>query len=110
MQFTEEKKGDVIILRINGRIDAITSPQLEKKVLSIIDSGHHKLLMDFTNVEYLSSAGMRLLLSGTKKMQTVGGKLVISSVDQDVMDVIKMAGFNSILTLASSEDKALTEF
>lgn len=110
MQFSEEKQGDVVILRINGRIDAITSPQLEKKVHSIIDTGHHKVLFDFSNVEYLSSAGMRLLLSATKKLQTLKGKLVVCSVEQDVMDVIKMAGFNSILTITTNEDKALAEF
>jgi anti-sigma B factor antagonist/stage II sporulation protein AA (anti-sigma F factor antagonist) len=66
--------------------------------------------MDFTNVEYLSSAGMRLLLSGTKKTKSLGGKFVICSLTDDVMEIIKMAGFNHILHIVSTLDKAVKDY
>jgi anti-anti-sigma factor len=109
MQFTEETSGDIHIVRISGRIDAITSPQLEKRILMLIDNGGRKFLLDFFNVDYLSSAGMRLLLSCSKKLKSIGGKLVICSLDEDVLEIIKMAGFNTILHIATTEDKAKAE-
>jgi anti-sigma B factor antagonist/stage II sporulation protein AA (anti-sigma F factor antagonist) len=110
MNVSEEKHGDFIVLRIEGRVDATTTPQLDKKVNSLIDAAHHKIVLNFANVEYHSSAGMRLLLSATKKLKSLGGKLVLCTPSEDVMEVIKMAGFNHILHIVSSEEKALRDY
>lgn len=109
MQLSEEQDGDITIFRLGGRIDAITSPQIEKRIHTLADDGRRKFLLDFFNVDYLSSAGMRLLLSATKKLKSLGGKLIVCSVDEDVMDIIKMAGFHTIITIASNEEKAKAE-
>lgn len=109
MNVSEAEQGGFIILRIEGRVDATTSPQLDKIVNSMIDTGHHKIVLNFSEVDYLSSAGMRLLLSASKKLKSLGGKLVLCSPTDDVMEVIKMAGFNHILHIVSTEEKALKE-
>lgn len=106
----EEKQGDVLIIGVTGRVDANTAPGLEEKVLGLIDDGNHKVALDFSGVDYLSSAGMRFLLSATKKVKSKSGKLVTASLQDGVMEVIKMAGFNNILDIASSKDEALTKF
>jgi len=106
----EEQKGEVTLLRFKGRLDAITSPGVEKKVFDCINNGQHNLLFDFSGVEYLSSAGMRMLLSVTKKLKALNGKLVISSVTTNVMDVLKMSGFDHVLDLAQDEDEGLQKF
>lgn len=111
VELAQEKKGDILILRVGGRLDAVSSPQLEKQVMdSINESNHNKVLMNFENVSYLSSAGMRLLLSTTKKMKSKEGKFIISSVNDGVMEVIKMAGFDHILNIYNSEDEGLNMF
>lgn len=107
MQVTEEDRGDLTILRVEGRIDSTSSPILDKKVNALIDEGHHRLLLNLENVEYVSSAGMRLFLSATKKLKSLGGAFIVCAPTEDVMDVIKMAGFHHILTIVSSEKKAL---
>jgi anti-anti-sigma factor len=99
-----------IVLRLDGRIDAITSPVLEKKMASLIEDGHKDLILDFSKVDYLSSAGMRLLLSVTKKLKAMKGRLVIFSVQEDVLEIIKMAGFERVLTLCNLEQEALQIF
>lgn len=109
MQFTEEDIGDISAIRVSGRIDAITAPQLEKRIHGLVDNGKRKILLDFFDVDYLSSAGMRLLLSTTKKLKSLGGKLVVCSVDEDVLEIIKMAGFHTILNIVSTEEKAKAE-
>jgi anti-anti-sigma factor len=106
----EERKGDVLILRIKGRLDAISSPAAEKKVFDSINSGQNKLLLDFSGVTYLSSAGMRMLLSTTKKLKTLSGRLALCSITTNVMDVLKMSGFDHVLELFKTEEDALRHF
>lgn len=109
MNITEEVKGDVVIIRLDGRLDATSSPQLEAKVNELIEQKQQKLILSLQNVDYLSSAGMRVLLSITKKIKSISGKLMICSLTDDVMDIIKMAGFNQILPISASEEKAIQE-
>lgn len=106
----DEAKGDLLILRISGRLDAVSSPNAEKKVFDFINSGRYKLLFDFNGVDYLSSAGMRMLLSVTKKLRSLSGKLVIFAVSPGVMDILKMSGFDHVLEIVSTEDDGLHKF
>jgi len=102
----EEVDGKVVV-HIDGRLDAPSTPILEKKLNLLIDEGKFDLLLDFSKVEYLSSAGMRLLLSASKKIKLKDGKIVIFSVHDDVMDIIKLAGFDKILNICRTEQEAL---
>jgi anti-anti-sigma factor len=111
LDVVEEQKDGVLILRVTGRLDAGSSPQLEKRVMASIDDGNYaNVLMNFENVDYLSSAGMRLLLSTTKKLKSKEGKFVISCVCDGVMEVIKMAGFDHILNICDNDDSGMGEF
>lgn len=106
MEAHVEEKGDVVVVRVDGRLDAASSPQLEKQINSIIDAGHFKLLLNLGNVDYLSSAGMRLMLSVTKKLKHLEGKVVVCSMNDDVMEVIKMAGFTQVLEIYPTEEES----
>lgn len=110
VEIKEMQKGDILILQIKGRLDAISSQFAEKKIFDCITSGKNKLLLNFTDVDYLSSAGMRLLLRTTKKLKTVSGKLVVCSVTSNVMDVLKMSGFDHVIELSKTEEDALAMF
>lgn len=96
-----------VILRIDGRLDAASAPILERKINSLMDENHYHLILDFSLVDYLSSAGMRVLLSATKKLKSKKGALVLFSVAEDVGEIIKMAGFDKILHICPSEKEAL---
>lgn len=106
----DEIRGDVLVLRMQGRLDAVSSPTAEKQVFDFINNGRHKILFDFAQIDYLSSAGMRMLLSVTKKLKTLSGKLVLCSVSVNVMDVLKMSGFDHVLELTKTEEDALRKF
>ena len=110
VEIKEEKKGDVLVLQIKGRLDAISSPAAEKKIFDLITNGKNKLLMNFSEVDYLSSAGMRLLLRTTKKLKSLSGKLVICDVSANVMDVLKMSGFDHFIELSRTQEEALKQF
>lgn len=104
----EEEKGKTVV-RVEGRMDAANSPKLESKLNELVEGGKTLLLLDFAKVDYLSSAGMRLLLSMTKKLSDKGG-LNVCSVNEEVMEIIKMAGFERILNIYRTEQEALDAF
>jgi len=107
MHIHEEKRDGAFILRLSGRLDAMTGPVAEEHVQRAIDSDPKKLALDFSEVDYLSSAGLRILLSATKKMQNIGGACVVFSVAPKVMNVIRMAGFDKVVKIVATEQDAL---
>lgn len=97
MEIRKEKKDSALSLAIEGRIDTTTAPQMEAELRSDID-GVTELYLDFTGVEYISSAGLRVLLSAQKLMSRQG-KMVLSHVNESVMEVFEVTGFSDILTI-----------
>ena len=110
LTFETEDQDGKLIFRLNGRLDATSSPNLEAKLNEQIEAGHNNVLLDFGNIDYLSSAGMRLLLSATRRLAGAGGKLLLCSIGEDVMEIIKVAGFERILNIYSTEQEALDSF
>ncbi len=110
IEIEQKKVGEVLVVRLKGRLDAISTPLTEKKTFEFINEGQYKLLIDFAHVDYISSAGMRMLLSLTKKLKSLSGKLVLCNVTHNVMDVLKMSGFDHVLELARTEEDALKKF
>ncbi len=102
----EEQKNRKLV-RLEGRLDATTTPALEVKISKVLEENKQFMLIDFSKVDYLSSAGMRLLLSATKKIKAHGGKLVFCAMSDEVMEIIKMAGFERILAIYPTEEEAL---
>lgn len=96
-----------VILRLQGRLDVASSPLLERKLSNLIEEEHTHLLLDFSRIDYLSSAGMRVLLAAAKKLTSKKGELVLFSLTDEVSEVIKMAGFDKIFSIVSSEKEAL---
>ena len=80
-----------------GRIDTLTAPALEKTIADSIDSNEN-LVLDFKRLEYISSAGLRVLLGAQKRFQK-SGSMKLVNVSEDVMEVFEMTGFADILTI-----------
>ena len=97
MDIKKTKNDTTQTLAIQGRIDTTTAPQLEAELRSDID-GVTELYLDFTGVEYISSAGLRVLLSAQKLMSRQG-KMVLSHVNESVMEVFEVTGFSDIMTI-----------
>ena len=80
-----------------GRLDTITAPALEKTITESIDNMEN-LIIDFRGIEYISSAGLRVLLGAQKKMQRIGS-MKVTNVREEVMEVFEMTGFADILVI-----------
>ncbi len=91
--------GNRLTVALEGRIDTLTAPQLETELTPLL-SGVTELVLDLTQVAYISSAGLRVLLSTHKKMLAVGGSLTIANAVPAVREVFDITGFSDILTLA----------
>ena len=97
MTITAKKNGTALEIALEGRLDTMTSPELEKELNERLD-GAEELVFDFTNLEYISSAGLRVLLSAHKKMSGKGG-MKIRNINEIVREVFEVTGFTDILTI-----------
>lgn len=97
MTITKTVNGSALNLALEGRLDTTTAPQLEAEMKNSID-GVTELVMDFEKLEYISSAGLRVLLSAQKTMNKQGS-MVIKNVCADIMEVFEITGFADILTV-----------
>ena len=110
MRILEDQLKDVYIFKISGRLDSNTAPELEKKLKQPIESGSNHIIIDFEKIEYLSSAGLRVILNAIKKLNSTAGKLVICSVSDDVRKVFQNAGFDSLISIVPNFDDAIKNF
>lgn len=96
MVVKRKQNGDVLNVAISGRIDTNTAPELEAQVKPYLD-GITSLMLDFSQVEYISSAGLRVLLS-LQKIMMGRGEMKIVGVNDIINDIFEVTGFNEILT------------
>lgn len=97
MKIVKENTKQGLIIKIEGRIDTVTSPELEKEI-NELTSDVKDLVLDMEKVEYVSSAGLRVILSAQKIMSKVGSMKLVS-VCETVMEVFEITGFSDILTI-----------
>lgn len=98
MTVTKIIDGDKLIANVEGRLDTITAPQLEKELADVFADIKH-LVFDLEKLEYMSSAGLRVMLSTHKKMLAAGGDLVIKNANEDIMEVFDITGFMDVLNI-----------
>lgn len=97
MDVVKSRDGDSLNMVLTGRLDTSTAPQLEEDLATSLD-GVASLTIDFTDLEYISSAGLRVLLS-TQKTMSKQGDMTLLHVSEPVMEVFDMTGFSSILNI-----------
>lgn len=97
MTINKEKKGSTLTVGLSGRLDTSTSPELQKSITADLEEVN-ELVMDLKELDYISSAGLRVLLSAHKKMSSKGGMTVIN-VSETVMEVFDITGFSEILVI-----------
>ena len=97
MNINIEKENGITLMKLEGRLDTTTAPELEKAINNEGDA-LKSLVLDFKGVDYISSAGLRVLLTAQKKMN-VQGQMELVNVSEAVMDVFEMTGFADILVI-----------
>ena len=101
---------DVSIVAFDGNLDTNTSPEAELKINELIDNGAQKLLVNFENLNFIASSGLRVLLATAKKLKASGGDLRICELNATVQEVFDISGFVTILSVVGTEAEALSSF
>lgn len=110
MEIIEEKQDAVSVFRLNGRLDSNTSQGFEEKVFSAILDGSKNMVIDFKDIDYISSAGLRVILKATKALHREKGQIMLCSMQDYVKEVFEIAGFDTFLPIVGSMDEALKSF
>lgn len=110
MILEQETQGDIAVVRPVGRLDSSTSPVLERWLLERLDSGCSRLVFDLSSMDYVSSAGLRVLLLAGKKLRCSEGRLVLSGIRENVRDVFEMSGFLTLFAITDTVPDALARF
>ncbi len=98
MDIIKEVNGNEMDVQLVGRLDTVTSADLEKEVKDQLD-GVEKLVYDFENLEYVSSAGLRVLLA-CQKIMNKQGEMIVKNVETDIMEILEITGFTSVFKFA----------
>ena len=107
MDISEDRKADAVILALSGKLDATTAKTFEDRILGVINSGTQRLVVDLSQLDYVSSSGLRVFILAAKRLQTVDGKIVLCSMKDHVRQVFDLAGFSSMLSIYGSRDEAI---
>lgn len=100
MEIKKTVSSDGTILKLEGRLDTNTAPELEEAVKELLEKEELKnLTLDMENITYLSSAGLRVLLSTQKKINLLQGELIIANANKTLKEVFEITGFMGILTI-----------
>src|SRR5262249_8072797 len=106
MEITKSQNRDVLELRLRGRLDAYWADHVGKTINDAIHAGSHKIELNLAQVDYLSSAGLRLLLQYYKQLKAVQGSLSITEPSAAVFSILKMAGFTMMISAAAAAPTA----
>jgi anti-anti-sigma factor len=99
----------VTIVSVKGRLDSNTAGLFEQRVMAQLDAGIEKIVLDFDALDYISSAGLRVVLMAAKRQKVTRGKLVLCSLNKHIHEVFEISGFLPIFTITKKVDDAIRE-
>lgn len=110
MEIATRKVYDVLVVDMTGRLDSHSAGDASDRLVRLVQGEDRQVLLNLAKVDYLSSAGLRVILQGAKLLQTKGGALKICSANDEVRDVLVTSGFNSLVRFYPSEKEAFAAF
>lgn len=110
MEASVDRRGDVSTVHVSGSVDGLTAEDLQRVLSSEVEAGHHNVVADFGDVDYTSSAGLRVLLATLKQTRSRGGDLRLAGPNPEVRKVLELSGFTSILRVFRTVDDAVKSF
>lgn len=107
MEFESARKGDKTLVIVRGRMDAVTAPEFEKEIDTRLQAGDTVVVADLTDLEYISSAGLRSILTSGKKLKAAGGSLAFCGLDGMVQEVFSVSGFTAMFPVFDTAEDAV---
>jgi len=110
MEIATQEYKRVAVMSVTGRVDSSTAPELESQLKQLVDSGQHHIVLYLKNVEYMSSAGLRAMVSTLKSVKRVNGDLRLANTSARVEEVLRLAGLTSIFSIHPTQEEAVASF
>ncbi len=110
MGLSQRNEDGVTILAIEGRLDPEETQQMEKKVLEVVDSDDKRLLFDFSELEYINSSGLRILVMAYQRMKQNKGHVAICNIRDYILEVFEISGYDRIFSIFPNKEEALKTF
>lgn len=110
MEISSKQQSDITILTLEGRLDGESSPTLEKTVNHHLANGNNHIIFDCPQLNYISSAGLRVFLLSSKKATAAGGRIAFSSLQNGITEVFKLSGFDNLFTAHADLETAVADF
>ena len=110
MEINIKSVNKIKVASISGDLNSANAPEAENRLLSLIMGGNKKLIVDLHDLNYISSAGLRVLLAANKLIKKQQGELRISSLNNVVKEVFEISGFNFVFKIFSNTEEALEDF
>lgn len=107
MEVKEEQVGGVTVLQVKGRLDSATSPMLGERLTAVLEAAKARVLVDFSQLEYISSAGFRILLQAAKRADQNTAKLVLCGVSGKVRQLFDLGGFLDLFSITSTREEGI---
>lgn len=107
VQIHTNKEGNGTVVQLQGKVDATSAPSVEQALVSVIDQGEKRLVLDCAGLDFISSAGLRSLLLAVKKMKAAGGGISLAALQPNVKEVFDISGFSALFTIHGSRADAL---
>ena len=107
MDITSKNEDKALIVSVSGRMDAVTASDFENALTEFLDQGNSALVIDFSDLDYISSAGLRSILASAKKMKGLSGTLSLACLKEVVKEVFDISGFSAIIPIYDSVETAL---
>jgi anti-sigma B factor antagonist len=110
MEILRDTNGDIEIINITGSLDSNTSTEFEENIYSVIEEGAHRMIFNLETMDYISSAGIRVMLKVAKELKRREGLVVLCALQDYVKEVFHIAGFDAYLNIEPHLDAAMDRF
>ena len=108
MDLNEEVVGEVTVVEVRGRVDSNTAPALNERLAKLLATPSQRLVLDMRELEYISSAGFRVLLLGARRADEAAGRVVLCGLSGKVRQLFDLGGFLDLFAIATSRDEAVS--
>ena len=110
MEITQRVEGDITVFLPDGRIDTLAADEMDQALQAAVAGGSHKIVVDMSGVDYISSAGLRSLAAVLVRCRDEGGDMKLAALNERVTRVFNIIGFDLLMSLHGTSDAAIADF
>lgn len=109
-ELSASQQQGTLVLSVVGRVEANNAPELEREVVAEIEKGSTSMVLDCSRLDYIASAGLRVLLVVAQRINDDGGRFAVAAVPHRIREILAISGFDQVIAVADSPEQAISGF